>query len=231
MGIFTTAGPWVPDDDTPDPEQRLAELASAARDCRGCELYRHATHTVFGSGSTGAPLMLVGEQPGDREDLDGRPFVGPAGHLLNRVLEEAGIERSDAYVTNVVKHFRWKSTEGTTRRIHQSPGAGHLHACRPWLVTEIAAVRPRVVVALGAVAAKSLFGSSFSLTRQHGRPLAWPQRDDDLAEAAASVETGLATIHPSAILRIHLGEERRDAIAAMVADLRVAARLVATEPV
>ena len=187
----------------------LRSLREAAADCRACPLWRTGTQTVFGEGRVAARMLLVGEQPGDREDLEGRPFVGPAGRLLDDALEEAGIDRSLAYVTNVVKHFKW--TPRGKRRIHQKPSWGEVAACRPWLDAELAVVRPDVLVCLGATAAQALLGRQFRVTKQRGEPV-----DSDLAPVV------LATIHPSAILRME-GAERETEYAALVADLRVAA--------
>jgi uracil-DNA glycosylase len=179
-----------PNDATPFlPERRsLKALREAAAGCRGCHLWRGATQTVFGEGLKRARVMLVGEQPGDKEDLAGKPFVGPAGRELDRGLEAAGIERSQAYVTNVVKHFKFE--ERGRRRIHQTPKRFEIEACRPWLEEELAVVEPEALVLLGAVAAKALLGSSFRVTQQRGRLL-----DSELAPLVS------ATIHPSAILR------------------------------
>ena len=191
----------------------LKALSEAVQGCRGCELYKEATQAVFGEGRKSAELMLVGEQPGDKEDLEGEPFVGPAGQLLDRALEEAGIDRSEAYVTNAVKHFKWKP--GGKRRLHQTPRAGEIEACKPWLAAEVEAVRPRAVMAMGATAARSLFGSNVKVTKNRGRPLESP-----LAPLAA------VTIHPSAILRLRKDDEREAELAAFVADLEgVAAAL------
>jgi uracil-DNA glycosylase len=187
----------------------LRSLREAAADCRACPLWQTGTQTVFGEGRVAARMLLVGEQPGDREDLEGRPFVGPAGRLLDDALEEAGIDRSLAYVTNVVKHFKW--TPRGKRRIHQKPSWGEVAACRPWLDAELAVVRPDVLVCLGATAAQALLGRQFRVTKQRGEPV-----DSDLAPVV------LATIHPSAILRMD-GAEREAEHAAFVADLRVAA--------
>jgi len=184
----------------------LKTLAGAAEGCRGCPLYKDATQTVFGRGKKGAGLMLVGEQPGDKEDLAGEPFVGPAGRLLDRALEEAEIDRSAAYVTNAVKHFKWKPRG--SRRLHQTPRVGEIEACKPWLAAEVEAVKPRAVVALGATAARSLFGSKVKVLKDRGRPLESP-----LAPVAA------VTIHPSAILRLREHDEREAELAAFVADL------------
>ncbi|HST68507.1 MAG TPA: UdgX family uracil-DNA binding protein [Solirubrobacterales bacterium] len=184
----------------------LKALGEAAETCRGCELYKDATQVVFGRGRKSAELMLVGEQPGDKEDLEGEPFVGPAGRLLDRALEEAGIDRSAAYVTNAVKHFKWKPKGN--RRLHQTPRAGEIEACKPWLQAEVEAVRPQAVLAMGATAARSLFGPKVKVTKDRGRPLESP-----LAPVAA------VTIHPSAILRLRDHDEREAELAAFVADL------------
>ncbi|MDP8992103.1 MAG: UdgX family uracil-DNA binding protein [Actinomycetota bacterium] len=189
----------------------LEQLRSLAAGCQACDLYRNATQTVFGEGSTGATVMLVGEQPGDREDLDGEPFVGPAGALLDRALERAGIDRSQAYVTNVVKHFKWRPAG--KRRLHQKPNAEEIQACRPWLESEIDLVGPAVVVCLGATAAQALLGASFRVTRQRGQFVAWSR--------APRV---LATVHPSSILRAPDEEARHHEMEAFVADLAVVAR-------
>ena len=191
----------------------LPALRVAAADCKACELWKRGTQTVFGEGTRNAEIVLVGEQPGDKEDLAGKPFVGPAGRLLDRALEEAGIERGRAYVTNVVKHFKW--TGKGKRRIHQKPNAEEIRACRPWLDAELAAVRPKVLVALGATAAQALLGTRFRLTRERGRPV-----ESDLAP------TVLATVHPSSVLRMPDADARRRAYADLVADLEVAARLL-----
>jgi uracil-DNA glycosylase len=194
----------------------LRELAAAAQNCRGCELYERATQTVFGAGPARARVLLVGEQPGDVEDRRGEPFVGPAGKLLDRAFDEAGLPRNELYVTNAVKHFRWKVTASTKRRIHEKPGAAHITACHPWLDAELAAVRPSVVVALGAVAAQSLFGASFRVTQHRGEVLEWPADN----AAADSVKAAVATVHPSAVLRA--GANRDEMYAGLVADLRLA---------
>jgi DNA polymerase len=188
------------------PSRSLKTLESAAEGCRGCELYKDATQVVFGAGRKSAKLMLVGEQPGDKEDLEGEPFVGPAGRLLDRALEEAGIDRSAAYVTNAVKHFKWRPRGN--RRLHQTPRAGEIEACKPWLQAEVEAVKPRALLAMGATAARSLFGPKVKVTKDRGRPLESP-----LAPVAA------VTIHPSAILRLREHDEREAELAAFVADL------------
>jgi len=193
------------------PEKRsLRALGQAAEGCRGCDLYKDATQTVFGAGRAKAELMLVGEQPGDKEDLEGEPFVGPAGALLDRALTEAGIDRGEAYVTNAVKHFKWRPRG--KRRLHQTPRAGEIEACKPWLEAELQAVKPTAVLALGATAARSLFGPKARVTKDRGRPL-----DSPLAPVAA------ITIHPSAILRLRDHDERAEAFGGFVADLEAVA--------
>jgi len=196
---------WVP------PAGDVDELRRAAPDCRGCELWRDATQVVFSKGRSGATLMLVGEQPGDREDREGRPFVGPAGRELDRALEEAGIERADAYLTNMVKHFKFE--ERGKRRVHQTPKRFEIDACRPWLDEELRVVAPEALVLLGATAAKGVMGSSFRLTRHRGERL-----DCDLAPVVT------ATIHPSAILRSRDEASRRAERRALAEDLEMAVR-------
>jgi uracil-DNA glycosylase family protein len=188
--------------------ESLTSLRKRVQGCRECELYKGATQAVFGEGSARATVMFVGEQPGDREDREGHPFVGPAGRVFDRALEEAGIDRKQTYVTNAVKHFRYE--ERGKRRIHQRPSAEHIRACRPWLDAELAAVRPRVLVCLGAVAAQALLGSKIRVTKDRGKPLE--------SELAAVV---LVTIHPSAILRERDEPARDQAFRAFVADLEV----------
>jgi uracil-DNA glycosylase family protein len=191
----------------------LRNLREAAAGCRACPLWRSGTQTVFGAGRRASKVMLVGEQPGDREDREGKPFVGPAGRELDRALDAAGLDRRDAYVTNVVKHFKW--TPKGKRRIHQKPSREEITACRPWLEAELEVVRPRVVVCLGATAAQALLGSGFRVTRDRGTLV-----ETDLAPIA----TG--TVHPSSILRIDDEEERRIARDELADDLReVAGRL------
>jgi DNA polymerase len=201
-------------DPPPIPEKpSLPKLREAVQECHACELYKGATQAVPGEGPAGARAMLVGEQPGDREDREGHPFVGPAGAVLDRALREAGIERADVYLTNVVKHFRFRMRG--KRRIHQRPEREHVQACRPWLDAELAVVRPRVLVCLGAVAAQGLLGSKVRVTRDRGEPI-----ESDLAEWVT------VTVHPSSILRA--GEDRHAAFEAFVHDLeRVAERLSA----
>jgi DNA polymerase len=188
----------------------LAALREAARGCKACPLWRTGTQTVFGVGLKRARLMLVGEQPGDKEDLAGLPFVGPAGRVLDEALASAGIDRADAYLTNVVKHFKWKP-QGK-RRIHQKPNWGEIAACRPWVEAELAVVRPAVLVCLGATAAQALLGRDVRVTRDRGKPLETP-----LAPIA------IATVHPSSILRAPDRETRAREQERFVGDLRVAA--------
>ncbi|HEY0391587.1 MAG TPA: UdgX family uracil-DNA binding protein [Solirubrobacterales bacterium] len=188
----------------------LPTLRRAAGGCRGCPLWKDATQTVFGAGLKSAELMLVGEQPGDREDIEGKPFVGPAGGVLSRALDEAGIDLDGVYLTNAVKHFKWRPRG--KRRLHQTPRAGEMEACKPWLEAEIEAIKPRGLLALGGTAAKSLFGPSVRITRDRGHLL-----ESSLAPVAA------LTMHPSAILRLRDHDEREDAMAGLVDDLRFVA--------
>jgi uracil-DNA glycosylase len=192
----------------------LPALSEAVQGCRGCGLWEHATQGVLGEGSRNAELVLVGEQPGDQEDKQGKPFVGPAGRILDEALEAAGIDRSRAYVTNAVKHFKWKARG--KRRIHQKPTWSELTACRPWLEAELELVKPRVLVCLGATASQALLGKQFRVTRERGVPL-----ESDLAEHV------VATIHPSAVLRAPDDEARRAELDGLVRDLRVVADLLA----
>jgi DNA polymerase len=208
-----TAEPFVP------VAADLGGLRRAAASCEGCGLYRKATQTVFGEGPEAAELVVVGEQPGDREDRDGQPFVGPAGQLLDDLLDDAGIDRETTYVTNAVKHFKWIAKG--KRRIHQRPDAAEIAACRPWLEAELALLEPQVLLCLGATAAKAVIGPSFRVTRDRGRFL--DGGETRLEEFGGAVT---ATLHPSALLRIREEEERREARAGVVADLReVAGRL------
>jgi len=224
------AEPFLPR--TPQERSDLDALRRAAAGCRGCGLYENATQTVFGDGSPSGRVMFVGEQPGDQEDRKGRPFVGPAGRVLDRALEEAGIERGDVYLTNAVKHFKFKRQDGK-RRIHEPPNAGELRTCRPWLLAELRLLEPDVVVALGATAGRALLGSSFRVMKQRGRVLPFP-RLEVLGTPAAARETAdaspepdgtrlVATIHPSAVLRA----EDRDAVyAGLVDDLKLVASIL-----
>ena len=201
------AEPFVPDD------RRLDRLRQAAEGCRGCDLWQLGTQTVFGEGPPDADLVLVGEQPGDQEDRQGHPFVGPAGRVLDRALEEAGIDPERTYTTNAVKHFKWERSG--KRRIHKTPSRMEVVACRPWLAAELEAIGPRLVVALGAVAGKSLFGPAFRVTRERGRPL---ELDGGL--------TGLATVHPSSVLRAPDDRGRAAQMEGLVDDLGVAAEFL-----
>jgi uracil-DNA glycosylase family protein len=200
------------------PETRsLDELRAEAAGCKACDLWKTGTQAVFGEGSEDAEIVFVGEQPGDKEDLDGRPFVGPAGQVLDDGLEAAGVDRSLAYVTNAVKHFKW--TARGKRRIHQKPNAAEIAACRPWLEAELAVVQPKVLVALGATAAQALLGRQFRVTKQRGVPV-----ESDLAPYV------VATVHPSSILRQETEDDRVTAMNAFVADLKVVAKLLAAPP-
>jgi DNA polymerase len=194
----------------------LPVLREAAKACQGCDLYCHATQTVFGEGPTPAVAMLVGEQPGDQEDRAGRPFVGPAGQLLDQVLEQSGIDRSQCYVTNAVKHFKFEPRG--KRRIHAKPGAREIHACAPWLEAEVAIVKPRILIALGATAAQAIMGPHFRVTQQHGKVI----------HAADRSTQFLATIHPSALLRIPDPALREQATEQFLDDLSVAAKFIAS---
>ena len=198
----------------------LDELRKAATGCQGCELYRDATQTVFSAGAPDARVVLVGEQPGDQEDRQGLPFVGPAGRLLVKAVDDAGIPRELTYRTNVVKHFRFARSGPGKRRIHQTPDRVHIEACQPWLTAELTLLEPEVVVCLGATAAKALLGPSFRVTRERGQLFPRPVGRAVDAEAAAHAGQILATIHPSAVLR---ADDRETAYAGLVADLRVVA--------
>ncbi|MEU4603563.1 UdgX family uracil-DNA binding protein [Kribbella sp. NPDC023972] len=204
MSKFTGASAWVPS------EGGLKKLTAALPECRGCDLYEYAERVVPGEGPARARMMLIGEQPGDVEDKEGHVFVGPAGRLLDKALAEAGIDRSTVYLTNAVKHFRFER-QGK-RRIHKTPGAGHISACHPWLDRELEVVKPALVVVLGAVAARAVFGPGFKVTEQRGRP-------QELPDGRSAV----ATVHPSSVIRSR--EYRRD-FALFVDDLRVAAGLL-----
>jgi uracil-DNA glycosylase family protein len=207
LSLEETAAPLVPESES------LPKLRKAAADCQACDLWKTGTQTVFGEGAASAEIVFVGEQPGDKEDLAGRPFVGPAGRVLDEALEAAGIDRSLAYVTNAVKHFKW--TARGKRRIHQKPNWAELAACRPWLDGELEAVKPKVLVALGATAAQALLGRQFRVTKQRGVPVE--------SELAPHV---LATVHPSSILRQETDEDRAAAMEELTADLKVVAKLL-----
>jgi uracil-DNA glycosylase len=208
---------WVPDDLDHD------SLASGVQACRGCELYRNATQGVAGDGPTGAPVMVVGEQPGDQEDRQGLPFVGPAGQLLNRALEEAGLDPGAVFRTNAVKHFRWDPGRAG-KRIHKGPSRVHVAACAPWLVAELDLVRPRGVVLLGATAGGAVYGPSFRVGTARGHPLDWPAEGIGSSWSPSWV---VATTHPSAVLR---SRRRDEDYAALVADLVVAADRLSAAP-
>jgi uracil-DNA glycosylase len=214
-------GPGSPDDANPGgkrsaapfvPESKsLKTLSAASHACRGCDLYKTATQVVFGAGPKTARVIFVGEQPGDQEDRQGEPFVGPAGAMLDKALAEAGIPRSQVYITNAVKHFKWEPRG--KRRIHKKPRVSEIKACRPWLEAEVGAIKPAVLVCLGASAAQAILGSQFKLMRQRGQVVS--------SELAARV---VATIHPSAVLRAPDSEGRAAAFAMLVDDLKVVAR-------
>jgi DNA polymerase len=198
----------------------LDELREASLSCKGCHLYQDTTQTVFGAGLPDARIVAVGEQPGDVEDRRGAPFVGPAGKVLDRAIGDAGLERSDMYVTNAVKHFKHRPAAPGKRRIHQTPDRSEIIACRPWLVAEFAVLKPEVIVVLGATAAKALLGPDFRVTKSRGVVLPWPDSadaPDDFPPAPAKL---VATIHPSAVLR---ADDREEAYQGLVADLRVVA--------
>jgi len=198
----------------------LEALRLAARSCTGCDLYRNATQTVFGRGRSGARVVFVGEQPGDVEDKRGEPFVGPAGVLLRRAVGDVGLDPEDLYITNAVKHFKFK--ESGKRRIHQTPDRVEIMACRPWLLAEFAQLDPKIVVALGATAGQALLGPSFRVTKSRGVLMPWPEsayHPEDFAQPGGSAQV-LATLHPSAILR---AEDRDSAYAGFVKDLQIAA--------
>lgn len=195
----------------------LAEVEQASKRCQACPLYLRGTQTVFGEGPTRAPMMLIGEQPGDQEDLAGKPFVGPAGKIMDRALEEAGINRKQVYVTNAVKHFKWEPRG--KRRIHKKPNSREIAACRPWLKAELRLVRPKLVVCLGATAAQTIFGPAFRVTRERGKVLT-----SELAPDCRVV----ATVHPSSLLRQPDEESREREYRAFVADLKVALKAART---
>jgi uracil-DNA glycosylase len=192
----------------------IAQLRSLATGCRACGLWARATQTVFGDGPTDARLLVVGEQPGNSEDLEGAPFVGSAGRLLDRAMVDAGIDRETVYVTNVVKHFKWRRAASGKKRIHQKPDRAEVEACRPWLMSEVSRIHPELIVCLGATAAQALLGRDFRVTRQHGEVM-----DSELGPS-------LATIHPSAVLRAP-DDVRDETYAGLVADLKAAAAWLA----
>ena len=200
----------------PPDTSSLTEVRDASRQCTACHLYKRATQTVFGEGPKAAPIMLVGEQPGDYEDVAGKPFVGPAGKIMDRALEEAGIDRSKVFVTNAVKHFKWEPRG--KRRIHQKPNSREIAACRPWLEAELRLVKPKLLVCLGATAAQAVFGPSFRVTRERGKVLS--------SKLAPRV---LATVHPSSLLRQPDEKSREREYKRFVADLHVAVGAAARE--
>ena len=209
----TSAEPFVPE------ERTLPVLSKAVQQCRGCDLYRKATQAVFGELETGeqaknpaVTIMMIGEQPGDREDHEGRPFVGPAGKLLDKCLEEAGIDRTRVYVTNAVKHFKWEPRGKL--RIHKKPSIKEVRACRPWLDAELETLHPKLVICLGATAAQGLLGSAFKITQQHGK-----------LQQVPGLPPIIATLHPSAILRATTEEDRHRQRATFVEDLSIAAAI------
>ena len=234
MAKRKTAGSGSPDGANPGGERSAAPflpkttsirvLSVASQKCRGCDLYKTATQVVFGAGAIKSRVVFVGEQPGDQEDRQGIPFVGPAGAMLDKALEDAGIPRSDVYLTNAVKHFKWEPRG--KRRIHKKPRMSEIKACRPWLEAELRAIKPRIVVCLGAVAAQSIMGSQFKLMQNRGKLLPAPA---GLAEAQGAKAEGpghvVATIHPSAVLRAPDSEARRQAYESLVADLKVVAKV------
>ena len=208
-----SAAPFVPE------ERKLPVLTAAVQKCKGCDLYKNATQAVFGEIDTRdgvakpkVAIMMIGEQPGDQEDKQGRPFVGPAGKLLDKALEEAEIDRSKVYVTNAVKHFKWEPRG--KQRIHKKPSMKEINACRPWLDAELETVRPKLIVALGATAAQGLLGSSFRITQSHGT-----------VQEAPGLPPIIATLHPSAILRAQTDEDRHSQMRMLVEDLREVARI------
>jgi uracil-DNA glycosylase family protein len=208
-----SAAPFVPE------ERKLPVLAEAVQKCKGCDLYKDATQAVFGevenrdgAAKPKVTIMMIGEQPGDQEDKQGRPFVGPAGKLLDKALEEAEIDRSKVYVTNAVKHFKWEPRG--KMRIHKKPSMKEINACRPWLDAELETVKPKLIVALGATAAQGLLGSSFRITQSHGK-----------VQELAGLPPVIATLHPSAILRAQTDEDRHAQMRTLVEDLREAKRV------
>src|SRR6266849_2564425 len=200
----------------PPDTSSLTEVRDASRKCTACHLYKRATQTVFGEGPKSAPIMLVGEQPGDYEDVAGKPFVGPPGKIMDQALEEAGIDRKDLYVTNAVKHFKWEPRG--KRRIHQKPNSREIAACRPWLEAELRLVKPKLLVCLGATAAQAVFGRSFRVTRERGKVLS--------SKLAPRI---LATVHPSSLLRQPDDESREREYKRFVADLRAAVKAAGEE--
>jgi uracil-DNA glycosylase family protein len=206
--LSISAADFLPERET------LPALREAARECKGCDLWKRGTQTVFGEGRVGAEVMLVGEQPGDQEDLQGRPFVGPAGKLLDKALEAAGIDRDDVYVTNAVKHFKWEPRG--KRRIHKKPNGMEIAACRPWFDEEVKMVKPKVIVCMGATAAQALVGRNFRVTQDRGKVI---------AQGELPI---IATVHPSSILRAPDEESRHAEMARFIDDLKIVAASVRT---
>jgi uracil-DNA glycosylase family protein len=206
---------WVPEDPGSG-QSGIRSLTDAAAECRGCELWRGATQVVFSGGPASARMMLVGEQPGDREDLEGEPFVGPAGRVLSDALKSAGIDHDDVYVTNAVKHFRFSRASGGKRRIHEKPAVAHIEACHPWLDAELSLVKPQVIVCLGATAGRAVVGRPVRVSAERGRALA-----ESVADARV-----LVTAHPSAVLRLRGRDGWSEALDQLVGDLEAAAALV-----
>ncbi len=200
------------------PEDGIDRIRSVASGCRACDLWERGTQTVFGEGPVTASLMLVGEQPGDREDVAGRPFVGPAGNLLDEALDEAGVDREQVFVTNAVKHFKWRPSG--KRRLHEKPNAGEIRACRPWLDLELELVRPEILVLMGATAAQAVLGPAFRISRDRGV----------LIPADSGGPVRIATFHPSAILRAPDSQTRDTYYAALVTDLRTAGQAAGVLP-
>ena len=200
------------------PKPSVDDVREAVQRCRACDLWARATQGVSGEGKRSAKVMFVGEQPGDQEDQQGHPFVGPAGRILDEGLADAGIDRSTVYVTNAVKHFKWKPAPKGKRRMHEKPNAGEIAACRFWLETELQLLKPKLIVALGATAAQALFGATFKVTKRRGQPVETPLAPH-----------GIATVHPSSILRAPDEASRRDEYRAFVKDLKAVARLMAAE--
>ena len=220
-----TAAPLLPLHPT------LNSLRDVSAGCRACDLWKTGTQTVFGEGARTAQVMFVGEQPGDKEDLAGKPFVGPAGGVLNKALDAAGIDRSEVYVTNIVKHFKWEPRG--KRRIHKKPNAIEIAACRPWFDAEVSVTRPRVIVALGATAAQALLGKSFKVTQRRGEPIEWQPQSEGTGAGASSEKTRLphravvvATVHPSSILRAPDDESRHAEMAKFIDDMKAIARII-----
>jgi uracil-DNA glycosylase family protein len=207
-----TAAPLIPDSSS------LPVLRAAAADCKACDLWKLGTQTVFGEGHATARVMMIGEQPGDKEDIEGRPFVGPAGAVLDKALAAAGMERKDVYVTNIVKHFKWEPHG--KRRIHKKPNASEISACRPWLEAEIKAIKPQIVVLLGATAAQGILGREFRVTQHRGE---WIEAEEIKLKIAPNV---MATVHPSSILRAPDDDSRHEEMSKFIADLKQVATVI-----